>query len=309
MKKPLTILFLMLCGNILLAQNLEVQTFGHANDKPIIFLHGGPGYNSVSFEKTTAEALAKNGFFVISYDRRGEGRNEPLTAAYTFNETFDDINQIFKSFNLKKVSLIGHSFGGVIATLFADNYPDKINSLILVGTPVSMQETLKNIVSKSKAIYLEKDDKVSLNYINMLEKMDSTSLEYSSYSFMHAMSNGFYATKSPNQDAIALYKTFQSDTLLKKYASKMGYVAPQKFWKNEQYTTISLRENLENLKAKKVKVFAIYGKEDGLYSEEQIENLKSILGDSKVIYLDNCSHSVFIDQQKEFIESIKKWTK
>jgi len=309
MKKTLTILFLMLSGNIIFAQDLEVQTFGNKNNKPIIFLHGGPGYNSVTFESTTAEELAKNGFFVISYDRRGEGRNESLTATYTFDETFKDINQIYKTFNLKKATLIGHSFGGVIATLFADTYPENINTLILVGTPVSMQETLKNIVSKSKAIYLEKDDKANLNYISMLEKMDSTSLEYSSYSFMHAMSNGFYTTKNPNQKAIDLYKTFQSDTLLQKYASKMGYVAPQKFWQNEQYTTISLEKNLEKLMAKKVKIFAIYGKEDGLYSEEQITELKLIIGNNKVTYLENCSHSVFIDQQKEFIESIKVWTK
>ena len=216
-------------GNIINAQNLEIETFGNEKDKPLIFLHGGPGYNSVPFERTTADELAKNGFFVISYDRRGEGRNEQLKAEYTFEQTFKDLNKIYESFELAKATLIGHSFGGIVATIFADKFPDKINSLILASVPISMQETLKNIVEKSKVIYKEKNDKANLNYINMLENMDSTSLEYSSYSFMHAMSNGFYSTKTPNAKAINLYKKFQSDTLLKKYASKMEYVAPQKF--------------------------------------------------------------------------------
>ncbi|MGY0426846.1 MAG: alpha/beta fold hydrolase, partial [Polaribacter sp.] len=182
-------------------------------------------------------------------------------------------------------------------------------TLILLSVPISMQETLRNIVSKSKEIYEKKEDKVNLNYISMLEKMDSTSLEYSSYCFMHAMSNGFYSTKKPNEKAINLYQKFQTDNLLKKYASKMEYLAPQKFWKNEHYTTISLKENLEELKSKKVKIYAIYGKEDGLYSKEQVEELKGILGGNKVKYLKNCSHNVFIDQQKEFIELLKEWTK
>jgi len=70
-----------------------------------------------------------------------------------------------------------------------------------------------------------------------------------------------------------------------------------------------LKEELESLKSKKVDIYAIYGKEDGLYSKEQIAELKNIVGDSKVKYLENCSHNVFIDQQNEFINSLKNWTK
>jgi proline iminopeptidase len=92
-----------------------------------------------------------------------------------------------------------------------------------------MQKTLSHIISKSKAINTKNEDKVDLNYISMLENMDPTSLEYSSYSFMHAMSNGFYTTTHPNEKALELYGKFQSDSLLKTYASKMGYVAPQNF--------------------------------------------------------------------------------
>lgn len=307
MNKIFTLIFIIVFGNSISAQHLEIETYGNSKDKTLIYLHGGPGYNSVSFEKTTAETLAKNGFFVISYDRRGEGRNEHLKAEYTFDQTFEDLNQIYQTYGIKKATLIGHSFGGIVAALFADENSEKINSLILLSTPVSMQETLKNIVAKSKAIYQEKDDKVNLNYIKTLENMDSTSLEYSSYSFMHAMSNGFYSTKTPNQKAVNLYQIFQTDTLLKKYASKMDYMASLNFWKNEHYTTISLKENLERLKNKKVEMYAMYGEEDGLYAMKQVEATKTILGANKVKYLSHCSHNVFIDQQKEFIDSLKNW--
>ncbi|MDR6301757.1 pimeloyl-ACP methyl ester carboxylesterase [Mesonia maritima] len=171
---------------------------------------------------------------------------------------------------------IGHSFGGIIATRFANKYSDKINTLILVSTPISMQETFKNIIASSKEIYTKKEDNVNLNYINSLENMDSTSLEYATYSFMHAMSNGSYSTKNPTQNAVKLYQKFRTDTLLKKYASKHEYLAPQKFWENEGYTSISIKDDLQSLKNKKVSVFGIYGKEDGLYSKEQVDGLKNI---------------------------------
>ena len=308
MKKIIVVLFLTLFGNTVFAQELEIQTFGNKNDKALIFLHGGPGYNSVPFEQTTANELANNGFFVISYDRRGEGRNENLKAEYTFTQTFEDLNQIFQKYNLKKATLIGHSFGGIIATMFTDKYSDKIDNLILLSVPISMPQTFENIIASSKEIYTKKDDKVNLNYINMLQNMDSTSLEYATYSFMHAMSNGFYSTKNPNQKAIELYQKFKTDTLLQKYASKNEYLAPQKFWENEHYTSLSIKINLENLKNKKISVYGIYGKEDGLYSPKQIDSLVNILGNENVEYLENSSHNIFIDRQNKFIDLVKKWT-
>ncbi|MDP5228818.1 MAG: alpha/beta hydrolase [Cellulophaga sp.] len=306
MKHIFLIYFLIAVNFIVAAQDLVVQTFGKVTDKPILFLHGGPGYNSVPFEKTTATSLSENGFFVISYDRRGEGRSDQLKAAYTFDETFADILSIYSQFNLEKVSLLGHSFGGVVATLFADTYPDKVNTLFLVGAPLDMQQTLKTIVSSAKEIYTTKNDAVNLNYINMLENMDSKSLEYSSYTFMHAMQNGFYNTKSPSPEAISLYQLFNTDEELKKYASIMDYNSPSGFWKNEKYTSLNLSENLKNIRQQNISIYGLYGKDDGLYDTPQIEALKMLIGSKNVLYVENCSHNVFIDQQKIFIDFLVK---
>lgn len=43
---------------------------------------------------------------MISYDRRGEGRNEKLKAKYTFEQSFTELNQIYKSYRLQKATLI-----------------------------------------------------------------------------------------------------------------------------------------------------------------------------------------------------------
>lgn len=293
--------------SIVQAQDIAIQTFGNPKEKALIFLHGGPGFHSLGFEKTTAENLASSGFFVISYDRRGEGRNDELKAAYTFEQTLEDLDGIYEKYQLEAATLIGHSFGGIVGTLFAEKYPDKIQSLILVGAPPALQETFKTIIASSRKIYQEKKDQVNLNYINMLEKMDSSSLMYSSYCFMHAMQNGFYSPKKPNKKAQELYGLFRTDEALKKYAQKMDYVSPQKFWENEQYTSMSIKDNLIKLSARGLKIYGLYGQDDGLYSVEQVEEIRSILGEDNVKYLENCSHNVFIDRQEVFVEALNKW--
>ncbi|WP_047419802.1 alpha/beta hydrolase [Cellulophaga sp. Hel_I_12] len=308
MKNIPLILIFVFASLMVVGQDIAIQTFGKTTDQPILFLHGGPGYNSVAFEKTTAAQLSENGFFVISYDRRGEGRSDQLKAAYTFEETFADILSIYAQLKLEKASLLGHSFGGIVATQFAEKHPDKIIDLWLVGAPISMQQTFKTIIASAKEIYTEKNDTVNLKYMTMLENMDSKSLEYSSYTFAHAMQNGFYSPKSPSAEARALYQLFSTDSELKSYASKMDYKVPMGFWKNEKYTSINLTESLQDLKNKNIAIYGLYGKEDGLYDTAQIDALKALIGSNNVLYADHCSHNFFIDQQKMFIDFLVKNT-
>lgn len=306
--KKIAVLFLLFLTNTFFGQELYVKHYGDQKGTPILFLHGGPGYNSAGFEITTAQKLADQGFFVIVYDRRGEGRSADVKANFTFEESFSDIDSILEKYKIKKVSLIGHSFGGILATLYAEKNPKKIENIILVGAPVSLQETFKNIISRSKKIYEEKEDKVNLNYISMLENMDSSTMQYASYCFLHAMQNGFYSPKKQSDEAKAVYAAFIKNPDAK-LASKMTIEAPQGFSNNEKYTTIELTENVKNLRSKKIPVYGLYGKEDGLFSEKQVTDLQNIIGENNLFYLEDCSHNVFIDQQSKFIEKIKHWNK
>lgn len=216
---------------------------------------------------------------------------------------------MYEQFGIGKATLIGHSFGGIVATLFAEQYPDKIESLVLAGAPVTLQESFENIIARCKTIYQTKNDSINLRYLSMLEKMDKSSLQYSSFCFMHAMQNGFYVPKNRTEDAQALYAKLKADTLFSRHVAQMTRQAPQGFWKNEHYTTLDLSEKLKSLKHRQVPVYGIYGKEDGLYSEDQIKTLQTMIGATNLRYLDSCSHNVFIDQQNAFINAMITWAK
>lgn len=300
---------MLLVFNKVQSQTLYTTAFGQKTNPAIIILHGGPGYNCSNFEITTAAKLAENGFYVITYDRRGEVRSASLKAKFTFDESFNDLQDLYKQYGIEKAILMGHSFGGIVATLFAEKFPEKTSAVVLVGAPVALQETFKTIIQTCKTIYSSKNDDLGLSYLESLEQIDTESIEYSSSCFYHAMKNGFYTPKVISDEAKKIYTLFKSDSTLIKYASVMSIEAPKGFWRNEAYTSINLTEKIKQLVANKVKLYGMYGKDDGLYSAEQINALSLLISSDNLKYFDNCSHNVFIDQQTQFINAIKGWVK
>ncbi|MCP4442273.1 MAG: alpha/beta hydrolase [Aureispira sp.] len=309
MKLGTILLFLVSFSWSLQGQKLYVQTFGEKGATPLVFLHGGPGYNAATFEFSTAQALADKGFFVVVYDRRGEGRSTDEKAKFTFEESLKDLNKICKSLKLKKVHLLGHSFGGMVAIKFAKKYPKKMNSITLIGAPLDLQATFKTIIASSKEIYTKNEDGSNLAYIQMLEEMDTSLLTYANYCFLHAMQNGFYSPKRPNEKTMTIYKNASKNPVFVEYASKMTQNPVKGFWSNEEYTTMNLSQDLQDFKTNGLPCFGLYGQEDGLFSPQQVEHIQNIIGTKNVEYLENCSHSVFIDRQDKFIQSLLNWTK
>ncbi len=157
--KAILLVFVSLWAGVVNAQDLYSKAYGSPDHAALIFLHGGPGFNSAGFEVTTAETLAAAGYYVIVYDRRGEGRSTSTDVRYTFDQTFEDLQSLYEKYELKQASLIGHSFGGVVASLFAEKHSEMVKAVVLVGAPVSLQETFKTILRRAKAIYEAKDDR------------------------------------------------------------------------------------------------------------------------------------------------------
>ena len=300
-------LFLISAPSLFGKTELYSRSFGSSEDPCVIFLHGGPGYNCASFEFTTANQLAETGFYVIVYDRRGEGRSPDPEVKYDFKESFTDLRALYKKYEVDKATLIGHSFGGLLATKFALKNKDLVSSVVLISSPICFQESFKTIIDSSLKIYTDKNDLNNLEYMSMLEKMDSTSLDYAVYCFAHAMNNGFYSVTSPTDEAKALYESIRADSTAKKFVTLMGRNATRGFYKNESYTNSDIRPDIKELMQNNIPVYGLYGTEDGLFSRPQIAELGEIIGSERLKYFENCSHSVFIDQQDKFLEAVESW--
>jgi proline iminopeptidase len=312
MKKLFLVFIFLFTGLLSWAQDIYTQSFGKSTDTPVIFLHGGPGGTSIDFEITTAQNLADKGFFVILYDRRGEGRSDESRAKYTFEQTFADLNAIYSKYNLQSASLLGHSFGGIVAAKFATENPLKVKNIVLTGTPVNLQMSFTAILNTVENIVEAKKDSAALTQLNFVKKQDTSSIYYSSGSFMLAMQNGLYNSKSPDSSATEYYSALMKSDKAKDYFQSLAknnykkmYDSSMGFFNNEKYTTIDLIPAFNMIKD--IPVYGIYGKEDGLFDQKQIAIVKALTKD--FVYLNNCSHNVFMDQQTEFINALLGWLK
>lgn len=303
--KSLLLVFVLTMSFITNGQNLYIKTYGNEKNKPLIFIHGGPGGNATLFEGTTAQNLADKGFFVIAYDRRGEGRSADPEAKFTYEEAFQDLNSIYKKYHLKKAILLSHSLGGLVATLYTNKYPQNVSALVLAGALFSQQETYDHILNSIKKIH--DGDSKTLNKIAYIEKLDKNSAGYRKHWFDLASDENYFKMPKPTKASKKLYADYEAGEFFKNNIRNKN--APLLFYQNEKQNNIDSRPFLKKIKAKGVPIFAIYGKDDGIFSSSQITSIKNLAGKDHFALLDNCSHYLFVDQQVEFLSNIKKWLK
>lgn len=286
-------------------QNLSIKTYGNEKNKPIIFIHGGPSGNATLFEGTTAQKLADQGFYVIAYDRRGEGRSADPNAKFTYEEAFQDLNSIYARYHLKKAVLLGHSFGGLVATLYTNKYPKNVSALVLAGALFSQQETYDHILNTLKKKY--SNDSEQLKRIDVVENLDKNSAEYRKGCYELAGENGFFKMPNPTAESKKLYSDYEAGEFYKTNIRNKN--APLLFYQNEKQNNIDTRAILKKIKSAGVPIYGIYGKDDGIFSSAQINSLKAITGENHFAFLNNCSHYLFVDQQAAFISKLKNWLK
>lgn len=298
------LLFLIPC--IVHAQTLYSKSFGNPQDKPLLFVHEGPGNNCAGFEFTTAQRMADQGFYVIVYDRRGEGRSTDPNAEYSIAEASVDIQGLMQQYQLQKITLLGHRFGGMLAVLFARIHPELVQAVVLIGTPISLQESYTQIITRCKTIYETKNELSNLKYMGLLQAMDPTSIMYASYCMLHAQRNGLFRPQKPTLEAQKIYKSIQSISELKKWNDQFTQEAVLGFAQNDNYTTLNLSEFIQQLNQKNINVYGFYGQDDGFFSNEQMSNLEHLLPENYLYYWPQCASNVFIDQQTLFVETLKK---
>ncbi len=290
------------------AQALFSNAFGDPKNPAIVFMHGGPGYNPVSFELGAANALADSGFYVITFDQRGCGRSkkDSVVDHYKFNKANEDINSILKRHKVEQAFFIGHSWGGTEAIKFAESYPEKVKGIILVGSPLNYQLIFKGIIEHCEDKFKAKKDSTSLKQLANVKKLDTTKLEYSSMCFMFAMNTGLYTPSQPSSERDAIYAEMKKNKKAE-YMSKMTSDPVYGFFMNEQYITLDMNYYVKKIHEKNIPVYAIYGKDDGLFNQQHLDMVKKAVGDANFVLVDNASHNIFIDQRYVFVKQVKKF--
>jgi proline iminopeptidase len=128
------------------SEDIRLFTFSEGAGEPLLVIHGGPGFPPAAPWRVGA-ALADR-FRLVYYHQRGCGKSSrPITklqgdgwkdmktlhARLGLPAQIADVERIRRLLGLDRVVLVGHSFGALIASLYAAEFPERVSALILVA--------------------------------------------------------------------------------------------------------------------------------------------------------------------------------
>jgi pimeloyl-ACP methyl ester carboxylesterase len=139
------------------------------NGKSVLLLHG-KNFSSVYWEQTATD-LAKSGYRVIMPDQIGFGKSSKADIQYSFQLLAQNTKVVLDQLKVQRVSVVGHSMGGMLATRFALMYPQMTEKLVLEN-PIGLEDW------KTVVPYQSVDDWYQSELKQDYDKMKAYQLEY-----------------------------------------------------------------------------------------------------------------------------------
>src|SRR4051794_19411049 len=128
--------------------------YGAPDGSPIFYFHGLPG--SRIDTRITADEMRSLGVRLISADRPGLGRSDPISGKRTYAGWAHDVAHLADALGIEHFSIIGYSCGGPYALAAAAELPDRVEKVGLVSSVATseMPGYRKSVSPTDKAMTL-----------------------------------------------------------------------------------------------------------------------------------------------------------
>lgn len=113
-----------------------------SGEAPILLVHGWGGTGTYWHE--TAEALSQT-VRVIVPDLPGTGRSQPTKPPRDMYDQVATLVELLDHFELDHVQIVGHSMGGAMAILLADQCPERVDRIVLASLTFFKTERQKQV--------------------------------------------------------------------------------------------------------------------------------------------------------------------
>lgn len=114
---------------------LHYVEHGRENGRVAVMLHGYTD-SAYSFSRLMP-ALPADRYRMLAVDQRGHGDSDRPADGYTIDALADDTVRFLDALDIGQATLIGHSMGSFVARRVAETAPDRVASLVLVGSAVT----------------------------------------------------------------------------------------------------------------------------------------------------------------------------
>lgn len=288
---------------------LYLKLKGQDRTKPVIlFLHGGPGevfLGLLSFEVYAGRELEKD--FVVAYLHQRGMVKSPIVpdSTQTIKNHVKDVGNVVdyltKKFNVKKINLMGHSWGGLLGFYYLMENDSKIKKFVSVASPINLEKCNQRSYDETLKWAKTKNDTAAISVLTN-KAMPPFNFEKLSIKNMWAGQAGGKINKNFS------FAKIITETEFKEFKRE---------WQITQLNVIKAmfnEINHSNIEGKinktKVPVLFVAGKNDTYVTADCVEDAFNIYKSKKELRIfENSHHLVFVDEPDLFVKTTKEFFK
>lgn len=256
--------------------------------KPLLIIGGGPGDHSNRY-LSLCELLSSD-FQCILIDQRGTGLSMPQkldSTTINIALTISDFEALRNHLNLSEWNVFGFSYGGFLASVYAEEHPNTIASLITLGSKgfddSAMNHFRDNIYSR-----MNTTDHAKLEYWNQIADTASNP-HHAITEIIRAMMPGYFYDR-------------KNSLLVTEHMKDEDFNLELGRWIWPDAT-----KNYAHLGSQKTKfekeVLILHGRQDP-FGETVAINLANYYPKSKLVFIEKSGHYSWLEQGDFFKKSI-----
>ena len=220
--------------------------------------------------------------------------------AYSLERDIEDLEGLRKAMGYSSISILGHSYGGVVAQGYASKYPDNVEHLILANTfhsYIMWQEKDDNSNHEIKTNYPEVWDKL----MRMREQgaVSSDAIHQEIYGLVPY---GFLYAYNPEKFAHSSEKPYPYNMNTKLYYQMVGKDGD--FIVGNDIGNFDFRKQLKDLK---MPVLIIGGRFDRVAVPWMMLKYKEYCPQAKFVMFERSGHNPQVEQASEEIVLIREF--
>ncbi|KFM99901.1 alpha/beta hydrolase [Bacillus clarus] len=296
MIKPATMEFVSLSNG----ETIAYQEVGRQNKEILVLIHGN--MTSSQHWDLVIEKL-QDRYHIYAMDLRGFGQSTYHKSIDSLQDFVEDIKLFIDELQLEKFSLMGWSMGGGVAMEFTATHPKLVEKVILVesvgmkGYPIFKKDINGQPIVSS---LLKTKEEIAQDPVQIAPVLDA----------IKNMNKLYYRTiwnlliYTHNQPEPERYEKYLDDMLTQRNFVDVNYSLITFNISDEHNGVVQGNGHIHRLQ---VPTLVVQGDRDYVVPQVVGEELAKNLPNAKLVILEDCGHSPFIDCLDEFIGHVTKW--
>ena len=265
--------------------------------RPIVILHGGPDFNH-NYLLPELDRLS-SAYRLIYYDQRGRGKSSPGVVAehVSIESEVDDLDLIRAHFGFATITVLGHSWGALLAMEYAIRHPERVSHVVLLNpAPASYGDRLR---FRDHLVAIAKASVAKMRAISATPEYARGDIEAEAEYYRAHFSKALFRSDQVETVVRRLRAHFTPDDIVKARAIEERLHA-------QTWRQAAEHGPLARLPMLRAPTLVIHGDNDFI-PLQCAKNVAQALPGARLVVLPDCGHFAFLERPAEVFAAITRF--